>query len=396
MVQSLVVKSPVVKGAVVKGAVVRGLLVVRRVVMGHAGMGSAEMGGAESGSFRRRVGVLLVALVLSAGCEFQGVGSLPLPGGPDTGPGAYTVRVEFANVLDLVPNSVVKVHDVTVGRVTRVGLDGWRATVTCLLRRDVVLPANATAAISQTSLLGEKFVALAPPPGMRQQGRLGDGAVIPLASTSRTTEVEEVLSALSLLVNAGGLEQLSTITKELNGALHGREATVRRFLENLEDLVGRVDRQRHVIVRAIDGLDRLSGRLARERTAIAAAVDRTAPAAGILAGQRSRLTKLLTGVDRLSEVAVRVIDRSGESTVANLRALQPILGNLDKAGRQLPEALSMLLTLGLPPTMDRAFRGDYVNVFATVDLHVGGTLNNLLGGRPAGGLSGLLGGGPGR
>ncbi|MFB4314050.1 MCE family protein [Actinomadura sp. 21ATH] len=354
------------------------------------------MKSAASRTPRRRAAAVLPVLLLAAGCEFQGVGSLPLPGGPDTGPGAYTVRVEFANVLDLVPNSVVKVHDVTVGRVTRVALDGWRATVTCVLRREVVLPANATAAISQTSLLGEKYVALAPPPAARPQGRLGAGSVIRLASTSRTTEVEEVLSAVSALVNAGGLEQLSTITRELNGALHGREAAVRRFLHGLNDLVGRVDRQRHTIVRAIDGLDRLSARLAGERTVIAEAVEHTAPAAGVLARQRSRLTELLTGVDRLSEVAVRVIDRSGRDTVANLRALRPILHDLDRAGRDLPQALSMLATLGLPPTMDRAFRGDYVNVFATVDLDAGGVLRNLLGRAPEPGLRGLLGGGTGR
>jgi phospholipid/cholesterol/gamma-HCH transport system substrate-binding protein len=56
------------------------------------------------------------ALALS-GCEFD-VYSLPLPGGADLGDDPYSVEVEFRDVLDLVPQSSVKVNDVTVGKVT--------------------------------------------------------------------------------------------------------------------------------------------------------------------------------------------------------------------------------------------------------------------------------------
>ena len=41
----------------------------------------------------------------------------------------YQVTVEFADVLDLVPQSAVKVNDVTVGAVESIGLVGWHAEV---------------------------------------------------------------------------------------------------------------------------------------------------------------------------------------------------------------------------------------------------------------------------
>jgi len=112
-------------------------------------------------SRRGRVG-RLAALVCAAslaltGCEFS-VYSLPLPGGADLGDHPYSVRVKFRDVLDLVPQSSVKVNDVTVGRVDEVTVDGYTAEVTVLLRDDVELPDNAEAEIRQTSLLGEKFV----------------------------------------------------------------------------------------------------------------------------------------------------------------------------------------------------------------------------------------------
>ena len=55
--------------------------------------------------------------------------------------------------------------------------------------------------------------------------------MIPLATTTTAPEVEQVLGALSLLLNGGGLQQIRVITTELNNALHGHEAEVRDLLD---------------------------------------------------------------------------------------------------------------------------------------------------------------------
>ena len=101
---------------------------------------------------RLALGLLAASLTLSA-CEFD-VYSLPLPGGPDTGDDPITVTAMFADVLDLVPKSTVKINDITVGAVTDVDLDGYTALVTMELQNDVDLPDDAVARLRQTSLLG--------------------------------------------------------------------------------------------------------------------------------------------------------------------------------------------------------------------------------------------------
>ena len=63
------------------------------------------------------------ALVLT-GCSFD-VYKLPLPGGPDVGSDPITVTAQFRDVLDLVPDSTVKVNDVTVGKITDISLQGY-------------------------------------------------------------------------------------------------------------------------------------------------------------------------------------------------------------------------------------------------------------------------------
>ena len=114
--------------------------------------------------------------------------SLPLPGGAKIKGPSYTVTVEFADVLDLVPKSSVKVDDVTVGTVQKVWLDGYVAKVRIKLPKSLELPDNTHATIRQTSLLGEKFVSLARPTGSEQpRGKLDNGEVIPLSRTPATS-----------------------------------------------------------------------------------------------------------------------------------------------------------------------------------------------------------------
>ena len=112
-----------------------------------------------------RIAAALAAIVAVAvsGCGFHGVYSLPLPGAEANGAHTYTVGVQLADVLDLVPYSAVKVNNATVGHVSSIKVQGSHALVSCRLLDRVRLPANAVARVEQTSVLGEKFVQIEPP-----------------------------------------------------------------------------------------------------------------------------------------------------------------------------------------------------------------------------------------
>ncbi len=326
------------------------------------------------------------ALALT-GCRFQGAASFPLPGG--VGGGGYQVKIEFSDVLDLVPQSSVKVNDVTVGSVRKIELSpgGYTAVVTVSIKTDVVLPENADAALRQTSLLGEKFVSLDQP--ATASGRLRDGMYIPLARTQRNADIEEVLGALSLVLNGGSLEQLQVINSELTKALKGREGKVRDFLTQLTGFISGLDRQKGQIVNALDGLDRLTSRLAAQRQTLDVALRDLPQGASVLADERVQLTKVLAGLSNLGTVATRVIQGTQQNTIAVLKALQPILRQLSGAGKDLPNALELLTTYPFPRTValpngKGGIRGDYANLFATVDGTPADLVNNLLRNTPLG------------
>lgn len=314
--------------------------------------------------------VVFIALVALAGCD------IALPGG--AGRGGYQVTAHFADVLDLVPQAAVKVDDVTVGSVERIGLRDFTAEVRLRVDQGVRLPDNAVASIRQSSLLGEKYVSLAPPPESAPRGQLGDGDVIPLARSSRSIEVEEVLSALSLLLNGGGVEQLRTINRELSSALSGSEDKLRSVLGQLDTFIGGLDDQKADIVRALEGLDRLTTALNAQKQTIGTALEEIGPGLKVLADQRTQLVGMLQALSRLGVVGTRVINASRDDVLADLRALQPVLAQLNRAGNYLPKALEIILTYPFPRTIANGVRGDFTNLYATADLDLRNVLDNLL------------------
>ncbi len=323
------------------------------------------------------------ATVLLTGCGFHGLYSTPLPGGANLGKHPYTVTVEFADVLDLVPQSAVKVNDVAVGKVDSVELHGWHALVELSVNGDVRLPANARAELLQTSLLGEKYVQLeqpvADPVGDLRAVHAAPGTpTIPIERTGRNPEVEEVLGALSLLLSGGGLPQIRTITHELDDALSGRTAAVRDLLARLNTFVGGLDHQKDKITGAIENVDVLAARLDKQKQVLIDTLDTLPAALKVLSGERKQLVGLLDSLDNLGGVATNVIDATSDTLASALKQLDPVLTSLTAAGQDLPNAMELLLTYPFPKAVRGAVRGDYTNADISLDLNLSDLLDNLL------------------
>ncbi|AJE85878.1 virulence factor Mce family protein [Streptomyces albus] len=307
----------------------------------------------------------------TGGLGFDGIEDLPLPGGADLGDHPYEITAEIADVLSLVPQSAVKVNDVAVGRVTRIDLaeNSWTARVRMRINGTVRLPAGSGARVEQSSLLGEKYVQLLAPGGKKSgtagptPAALRPGAVIPLSRTGRNTEVEEVFGALSLLLNGGGVNQLRTITTELNKALGGREPEIRSLLRRVDTLVTGLDENRGAITGALDGVNKLSARLATRKEAVGKVLTDLSPGLKTLEKQRGALMTMLRSLDTLSTVATDTVDRSKDDMVADLKALAPVLGRLADSGKDLPDSLQVLLTYPFTDEVLRGVKGDYLNIY---------------------------------
>lgn len=323
--------------------------------------------------------LVTVGAMLLAGCS-GGMKSLPLPFRTGTGDGSYQITVRMADLGNLVPNAEVKVDNITVGTVTGVAFENWTAKLTVSLDPSAVLPANAEARVGQKTLLGAQYLELAPPSSRPAVGTLSNGDVIPLTRTGRYPETEELLAALSMLLNQGGLSQVKTITSELNAALAGNEADARELIGNVGKLASTLDARKADIVRAIENMDRLSGTLAKQNKVIDNALRTVPPGLAALERQRTTLVRTLDSVSKFGDVATRVIETSRADLRANLQALQPVLDRLADSGKDLTESMGILPTF--PFTANQAFpavvNGDYGNLYITLDLGVHTLTKGLL------------------
>lgn len=321
----------------------------------------------------RRVGTrLLIVLAVvpsAAGCAFQGLNSLSLPGTKGGGEGSITIQAQEPNVENLEPNSTVRVNDVPVGHVTKIERQGWHALVTMSIDGGVDLPANATATIGQTSLLGSKHVELAPPTAVAPEGKLKDGALIPLSSGRSFPTTEQTLAGLSLLLNGGGLGKVQDVTEAFATAFDGRESDLRSLLEQLDTFITYVNDQKDDIIAATDSLNNLVGKFAEQKPVIDKAIKVLPDALTVLKDNRQALADALDQVGKFSALAADSVNQTKENLVKELHDLGPVLQSLADAGPALTKSLDLITAVPFAnPTLTKWIRGDYGNVTAIVDL----------------------------
>jgi phospholipid/cholesterol/gamma-HCH transport system substrate-binding protein len=318
----------------------------------------------------RRVLALGSAVMLTvSGCAFQGVNSLPLPGAVGRGADAAVYHVELANIGTLESNSPVMIDDVVVGSVGGMTLHDWHVDLELSVKPGVVVPANAVATVGQTSLLGSMHVALDPPPGEQPSGRLKPGATIGLNDSSTYPSTEQTLASLAAVVNGGGLGQIGDIIGNFNAALSGRQGAVRDLITRLDTFVGTLYQQRDNIIATIDELNRFSATLGSQQEILTRALNKIPPALDVLLRERPRITTALDKLGAFSDTVSGLVNDTQADLVKNLQNLEPTLRALAEVGPEIDTAIAWLPTFPLTQNIiDRGVRGDYVNLFVTVDL----------------------------
>ncbi|MCW2855601.1 MAG: hypothetical protein JWR52_1216 [Marmoricola sp.] len=319
---------------------------------------------------------LAALAVVASGCAYNGASSLPLPGaigGKDT----YAVTVVLPDATNLVAKETCRANDTVIGSVESVTLDkNLHAKVVCRIRNSVSLPANVVASLSETSLLGERFVALDPPQGVPATGALPHGAVLAMSSARSDPDVEVVFGALSQVLNGGSLGSIETITRELNTAFAG--SNVAGSIDEIDKVVTKFNDHRSDITASLVSLDRLTSRLAAQRATIAQALDSIPGGLAVLDRQRTRLVATLQKLSDLSSTAVPLINATRANTVADLKHLAPVLSQLSKAGDELALSLGRIATFPFPANGLSTIKGDFAGFYGTVEIDVD-LLNHLLG-----------------
>ena len=303
------------------------------------------------------------------GCGWKGLNTLRLPGTEGNSKGAYTIQAQLPDVVVIQPNTRVRVADVNVGNVTKIEIQDWHALVTMRINGDVHLPANSTAKLGQTSLLGSMHIELTPPKDEPPVGELKNGSVIPLSHASMYPTTEQTLASVSILLNGGGIGQLQEINQALAKAFAGRENDMRSLLDQLDVFVRGTNAQTDDIIAASENLNSLAGQVAAKDPVVDKALTTVPKALAVLAEERTKIADAIDQLGKFSAIAADTIHQSKESLVNNLRNIAPVLRSLADAGPALTKGLDGLATYPWPTsTVTNWFRGDYANLTMIVDL----------------------------
>jgi len=267
--------------------------------------------------FRERnpvmIGVAGIAVIAALAFAAFNADDLPLIGGGDD----YSAA--FREAAGLQEGNEVRVAGVKVGKVTGVALEGSHVRVDFRVDRDVVLGEKTGATIRIKTVLGQKYLGLAP----EGSGRLDEGAQIPLSRTASPYDVIEAVSGLAKTVDRIDTAQLARSFDTLATTFAGTPDEVQGSLR---------------------GLARLSQTIASRDEQLAALLARTRSVTAVVAERDAEFQKLLAdGNLLLAEVSARrdVIHRLLVNTTAlseqltklvgdNRAQLRPALQNLSK------------------------------------------------------------------
>jgi phospholipid/cholesterol/gamma-HCH transport system substrate-binding protein len=336
--------------------------------------------GVRAGMSARRLlaaltGVLGLGLVTGCGPTMA---DLPLPGNGVSGD-TIEMTVRFDEALNLSQGAQVKVNGVNSGKVRSVTTKDFKAIATLDVRRSAHVRKDASARLRYTTPLGELFVDVTNP---AKGAEVKDGGSLdPKRSTTAPT-VEDALSSASLLVNGGGLNQLQTVTDQLNEALGGREDTVRDLLVRANTFLDGADATTGDIDRALRALAAVSKIANENRSTIRAALHDLRPAAQVLRENTANFTGLLAKLAEFSGTANNVVMHTRTQILQMVREVSPVLQEFLDSSQLLGPSLRGLVSVSA--LLDHVVPGDYLSLKLGIDL-AGLSLPNLLG--PAGGGS---------
>jgi phospholipid/cholesterol/gamma-HCH transport system substrate-binding protein len=288
--------------------------------------------------------------LLVAAAALLGVVALAGCGGPGK-PGPRTVTAVFSDVGNLADGAQVQLAEIPVGRVTSIALEGDKAEVTMQLSQSARIPANVTAALSQTTILGDQFIEMELPKsdtgtggtgtGVDAVAQLRNGAVI--RHTTIVPDVEQLVQAGAQVFGSVSTTELEQIIAAGGEGFAGQEASLKTFLSDLSSVATTYAQHTSQFSTAINGMNQLTATLAPSSSATATALTTLSKTVGILAAQSSQFETLLQSLDNLSVQGRQILETYYPQIVTQLQALQAVSGQLsqnqgDLAGilRELP------------------------------------------------------------
>ncbi|MFJ4857287.1 MULTISPECIES: MCE family protein [unclassified Streptomyces] len=265
-----------------------------------------------------------------------------------------TVTVRTGSVgNEMHDNADVKLRGVVIGQVRDISADGEGARLTLAIEPGKLdrIPADVTAQMLPTTLFGERFVALVPPP-VPSADTLRAGAVIPQDRSSNAIELEEVLDNVLPLLTAVQPEKLSATLNAVSQALRGRGEKLGDTLVRLDAHLAKFNPQLPTLnadIRELVKVSRVYGDAAPD--VLDALTDFTTTS-GTLADQQAQLADLYGSTNASAQDLTTFLQENKDNLIRLSATGRPTLQLLAKYSDEFPCTLRTVA--GFVPAMDKA------------------------------------------
>ncbi|MEU6392114.1 MCE family protein [Streptomyces sp. NPDC046939] len=284
---------------------------------------------------RNPVAVAVVGLVVLAllGLAAVNATSLPVIGGGTT----YTA--DFTEAAGLGDGDEVRIAGVKVGEVTGVSLDGNKVKVAFEIEDDSTwIGDRTTAAIAIKTLLGEKYVALDPVGGERQD----PGARIPVSRTTSPYDVTEAFEDLSGTIDQIDTKQLAASFETISETFKDSPPDVRAAVKGLSALSKTVSSRDTELARLLAGSKKLTRTLQTKRSSFETLIDDGGSLLGELKQRRAAIKALLSGSEALGRELSGLVTDNERQLGPTLRALGRVTDVLEKNQGKLDKTLALV------------------------------------------------------
>lgn len=228
----------------------------------------------------RRRSVLLGVVVFALFFALVGLALTAQNGLPGYLPGVErnAVKIAFDDVGSLRKGDDARIANLRAGYVEAIELDGEQPVVTIALDGDRPVYSDATAAIRDRSVLGQKYVDLTP--GDRAAGELAPDAVIPASGSADVQELAKLLNVFDMPTR----DAAGSTLRQVGGGLMGHEQDLNDGFDALPSILPNLGTVSESLA-ADDGRD-LAGMLS--------AADRLA---AVFTGREQRIAELTGQLD---------------------------------------------------------------------------------------------------
>ncbi|MCW2875701.1 MCE family protein [Actinacidiphila oryziradicis] len=258
------------------------------------------------------------------------------------------VTAYFTRTVGLYPGSDVRVLGVRIGEVKKITPQGNRVRVDLEYDAGSKVPADAKAAIINSSVVSDRYLQLLPVyrggPAMRS------GAVIPASRTAVPVELDRVFNSLNTVSQAlgphgantnGSLSRLLSVSAQ---NLSGQGADLHQMIQNLSQAVTTLSNGRSDLFGTVSNLQVFTAALASDDGQVRAFNNDLAKVAQMLAGDRTQLAAALKQLSSALTDVAGFVRANQNSLTTNVKGLSQVTGVLVKERSALQEILDVAPT----------------------------------------------------